>query len=136
MGLSVKLAKMRILVAEDVPDNLILLQSILEASGHQISVAFDGAQAIELAMAQIPDLILMDLSMPIIDGWEATRHIKSQPSTSHIPIIALTAHAMPGDRERAFSAGCNDYLTKPIDLEQIDRVLAFWSAPVRSSSRL
>jgi two-component system, cell cycle response regulator DivK len=126
---------MRILVAEDVPDNLILLQSILEASGHRISVASDGAQAIELATAQIPDLILMDLSMPIIDGWEATRHIKGQASTSHIPIIALTAHAMPGDRERAFSAGCNDYLTKPIDLEQIERVLAFWSSPARSSSR-
>jgi two-component system, cell cycle response regulator DivK len=136
MGLTVKTAKMRILVAEDVPDNLILLQSILEASGHRISVAFDGAEAIELAMAQIPDLILMDLSMPIIDGWEATRHIKSQPSTSHIPIIALTAHAMPGDRERAFSAGCNDYLTKPIDLEQIERVLAFWSAPAHSASHI
>jgi two-component system, cell cycle response regulator DivK len=135
MGLTVKLAKMRILVAEDVPDNLILLQSILEASGHRISVAFDGAQAIELATAQIPDLILMDLSMPIVDGWEATRHIKGQASTSHIPIIALTAHAMPGDRERAFSVGCNDYLTKPIDLEQIERVLAFWSSPARSSSR-
>ncbi len=128
-------AKMRILVAEDVPDNLLLLQSILEASGHRISVACNGEEAIALATAQLPDLILMDLSMPIIDGWEATQQIKSQASTSHIPIIALTAHAMPGDRERAFSAGCNDYLTKPIDLEVIDRVLAFWSTSARSSSR-
>ena len=87
--------------------------------GFEVLVAEDGAKGVAVAGAESPDLILMDLNLPVIDGWEATRRIKAEPQTRGIPIIALTAHAMAGDREKALAAGCDDFDTKPIDLERL-----------------
>ena len=104
----------KILVVEDVELNMDLLVQLLEDE-YEVLTAMDGAAGIELAEQERPDLILMDLSLPVIDGWEATRRIKTNQHLSHIPIIALTAHAMVGDAEEALAAGCDDYLTKPLD---------------------
>jgi CheY-like chemotaxis protein len=103
-----------ILIVEDVEFNLDLLVQLLE-DDYAILTAADGAAGIELAERAYPDLILMDLSLPVIDGWEATRRLKASVALRHIPIIALTAHAMSGDEEKARAAGCDDYLSKPID---------------------
>jgi len=108
--------KGRILIVEDNPDNMTLLTDILETLEYAVIQARDGQRGVELSTAEKPDLILMDLSLPVVDGWAAVRQIKADPALKHIPIIALTAHAMVGDRERALAAGCDDYLTKPIDL--------------------
>jgi len=110
---------LRILLVEDNPENRDMLSRRLIRRGHQLSFAADGAEAVQRVEAEIPDLILMDLSLPVMDGWEATRRIKANASTRHIPVIALTAHAMVGDRERALAAGADDYDTKPIDLERL-----------------
>jgi two-component system, cell cycle response regulator DivK len=103
-----------ILIVEDVEFNLDLLVQLLE-DDYTILTASDGAAGIELAERICPDLILMDLSLPVIDGWEATRRLKANARLRHVPIIALTAHAMSGDEEKAKAAGCDDYLSKPID---------------------
>lgn len=103
-----------ILIVEDVEFNLDLLVQLLE-DNYTILTASDGAAGIELAERTCPDLILMDLSLPVIDGWEATRRLKANARLRHVPIIALTAHAMSGDEEKAKAAGCDDYLSKPID---------------------
>lgn len=103
-----------ILIVEDVEFNLDLLVQLLE-DDYTILTASDGAAGIELAERTCPDLILMDLSLPVIDGWEATRRLKANARLRHVPIIALTAHAMSGDEEKAKAAGCDDYLSKPID---------------------
>jgi two-component system, cell cycle response regulator DivK len=103
-----------ILIVEDVEFNLDLLVQLLE-DDYTILTASDGAAGIELAERTCPDLILMDLSLPVIDGWEATRRLKADARLRHVPIIALTAHAMSGDEEKAKAAGCDDYLSKPID---------------------
>jgi CheY-like chemotaxis protein len=110
---------MRILLVEDNPENLDMLSRRLVRRGYQVSTAIDGEAAIERAQTELPDLILMDLSLPVIDGWQAIRILKAQRSSAHIPIIALTAHAMAGDRERALDAGANDYDTKPVDIERL-----------------
>jgi len=110
---------MRILLVEDNPENLDMLSRRLVRRGYQVSTAIDGEAAIERAQTQLPDLILMDLSLPVIDGWQAIRILKAERSSAHIPIIALTAHAMAGDRERALDAGANDYDTKPVDIERL-----------------
>jgi two-component system, cell cycle response regulator DivK len=90
-----------------------------------VLVAADGAQAVTMAAAERPDLILMDLSLPVLDGWEATRRIKAAPETRHIPVIALTAHAMAGDREKAIAAGCDDFDTKPVEMPRLlDKIQA------------
>src|SRR2546426_2156893 len=109
----------KILLVEDNEMNRDMLSRRLERKGYQVLIAVDGAQGVEMAQAERPDLILMDMSLPVIDGWEASRRLKTAPETQSIPIIALTAHAMAGDREKALEAGCNDYDTKPIELPRL-----------------
>lgn len=116
----------RVLVVEDNSDNLTLMCDILEALGHEALIANNGAEGIDSAEKHRPDLILMDLSMPQMDGWTATRYLKGRAETAHIPVIALTAHAMAGDKERALEAGVDDYVTKPIALRQFAVVLQKW----------
>jgi two-component system cell cycle response regulator DivK len=106
----------KILLVEDNEMNRDMLSRRLERRGHEVVVAVDGGQGVELARQDAPDLILMDMSLPVVDGWEATRRLKAAPETRAIPIIALTAHAMGGDRDRALEAGCDDYDTKPVEL--------------------
>ena len=117
----------KILVVEDVEFNRDLLVQLLEDE-YEILTAVDGAAGIELAEREHPDLILMDLSLPVIDGWEATRRIKANQSVRDIPIIALTAHAMQGDAERALKCGCDDYLSKPLDEQLLFQKLAHFLA--------
>jgi CheY-like chemotaxis protein len=109
---------MKILIVEDVEYNRDLLVQLLEDE-YEVVTAADGAAGIEAAARERPDLILMDLSLPGVDGWEATRRLKARQETESIPVIALTAHAMQGDEERARACGCDDYLTKPIDEDQL-----------------
>ena len=110
---------MRILLAEDNEMNRDMLSRRLIRRGYTVLIAEDGQKAVEMAISETPDLILMDMSLPILDGWEATRRIKAEPETSEIPVIALTAHAMQGDREKALEAGCDEYDTKPIELSRL-----------------
>jgi two-component system, cell cycle response regulator DivK len=112
----------KILVAEDVELNQDLLVQLLQES-YLIVTATDGASVLEAAARERPDLILMDLSLPVIDGWEATRRLKSDPDLKSIPVIALTAHAMPGDEAKAHDSGCDDYLSKPIDEDVLFELL-------------
>lgn len=109
----------RILLVEDNELNRDMLSRRLLGLGHEVLLALDGKQGIEKAVADRPDLILMDLSLPVIDGWQATRQIKADPQSSQIPVIALTSHAMPGDKKKALDAGCDDYDTKPVRLERL-----------------
>jgi len=104
----------KILIVEDVEFNLDLLVQLLE-DDYELLTAGDGARGVELAFLEKPDLILMDMSLPVMDGWAATRRIKSDRALQHIPVIGLSAHAMNGDRAKALAAGCDDYLTKPLD---------------------
>ena len=117
----------KILLVEDNEMNRDMLSRRLLRKGFEVVIAVDGGQAVTMAESEHPDLILMDMSLPVIDGWEATRRVKAAKMTAHIPVIALTAHAMSGDREKAISAGCDDYDTKPIEmprlLEKIDALL-------------
>ena len=106
----------KILIVEDNDLNLDMLSRRLTRKGYEIVSARDGLAGVEAASAEAPDLILMDMSLPIMDGWEATRTLKSAPATAGIPVIALTAHAMASDREKALAAGCDDFYTKPIEL--------------------
>jgi CheY-like chemotaxis protein len=105
-----------------------MLSRRLERRGFQVLIAVDGAQGVAMAQSEAPDLVLMDMSLPVVDGWEATRRLKAAPETRAVPIIALTSHAMVGDRDKAIEAGCDDYDTKPIELprllEKIDRLIA------------
>lgn len=107
----------KILLVEDNELNKDMLTRRLIRHGYEVVCAEDGSQAIDLAASELPDLILMDLSLPVIDGWQATRQIKANLKLQHIPIVALTAHAMAGFREKALEAGCNDYITKPIEID-------------------
>lgn len=109
----------RILVVEDNADNRILIADVLDSMDYEVIIATDGEEGVKKASAERPDLILMDISLPQMDGLTATRRIKAMPDLQHIPIIALTAHAMVGDRERALEAGCDDYVSKPIDLREL-----------------
>lgn len=110
---------MKVLYVEDNDDNIFMLRNRLRRAGYEVVVAMDGVQGVAAAAAEKPDVILMDLSLPQLDGWEATRRIKAAPETKHIPIIALTAHAMMGDREKALAAGCDDFDTKPVELPRL-----------------
>lgn len=109
----------RILLVEDNENNRDMLSRRLQRKGYEVILAEDGRQALEKAEAEKPDLVLMDMSLPEIDGWEATRRLKANPVTAATPVIALTAHAMSGDREKAMEAGCDDYDTKPVDLASL-----------------
>ena len=110
---------MKILYVEDNEDNVYVVQLRLARAGYTVLVAPDGERGLAMAATERPDLILMDLSLPGLDGWEVTRRLKSWPATKHIPIIALTAHAMTGDREKALAAGCDDYDSKPVDFPRL-----------------
>ncbi len=109
----------RLLLVEDNELNQDMLSRRLRRLGYEVMIAADGQQGIEFASRELPDLILMDMSLPIVDGWEATRRLKAAPTTRAIPVIALTAHAMAGDRARALAAGCDEYDTKPIDMPRL-----------------
>ncbi|HUL11024.1 MAG TPA: response regulator [Methylococcaceae bacterium] len=111
----------KILLVEDNEMNRDMLGRRLQRRGHEVLIAVDGAEGVAMAQADAPDLILMDMILPVMDGWEATRRLKSASETRSIPVIALTAHAMSGDREKAIEAGCDDYDTKPVEF---DRLLA------------
>jgi CheY-like chemotaxis protein len=118
----------RILLVEDQEMNRDMLARRLKKRGYEVSIAVDGAEGVERARSESPDLILMDLSLPIMDGWEATRTLKADEATQAIPVIALTAHAMSTDREKALEAGCDAYETKPVELprllETMEKLLA------------
>jgi len=109
----------KILYVEDNDDNIYVVKNRFTRAGFTVLVATDGEQGVAMAAAERPDLILMDLRLPVLDGWEATRRIKAQPETQHIPIIALTAHAMSGDREKALAVGCDDFDTKPVEMPRL-----------------
>jgi two-component system cell cycle response regulator DivK len=108
-----------ILIVEDNEMNRDMLSRRLERKGYKTLIAVDGAMGLDVAMTNRPDLILMDMSLPVMDGWEATRRIKADEALRHIPVIALTAHAMANDRDKALEAGCDEYDTKPIDLPRL-----------------
>jgi CheY-like chemotaxis protein len=110
---------MKILYVEDNDDNVYVIRNRLGRAGYTIIVATDGEQGVTMARTEQPDLILMDLRLPGLDGWEATRQLKAMSETRHIPIIALSAHAMAGDRQKALAAGCEDYDTKPVDIARL-----------------
>ena len=109
----------KILLVEDNEMNRDMLSRRLVRNGHEVSIAVDGQQGVDMALSQLPDLILMDMSLPVIDGWEATRQVRANDATRGIPVIALTAHAMAGDREKAMEAGCDDYDTKPVEITRL-----------------
>ena len=109
----------KILLVEDNEMNRDMLSRRLERKGFQVVIAVDGAAGVEMVTSHTPDLVLMDMSLPVLDGWEATRRLKADPATRHVPVIALTAHAMSSDRGKALEAGCDDYDTKPIDLPRL-----------------
>jgi CheY-like chemotaxis protein len=121
----------RILLVEDNDMNRDMLSRRLIRSGYEVFLAVDGQQGADMALSEQPDLILMDMSLPVIDGWEATRRIKANDATRRIPIIALTAHAMAGDREKAMEVGCEDYDTKPVEMS---RLLGKIAALLRSTA--
>ena len=118
----------KILLVEDNELNRDMLSRRLVRHGYDVLVAYDGASGVEMPGTELPDLVLMDMSLPVLDGWEAAQRLKANPETRSIPVIALTAHAMTADRERALAAGCDDYDTKPIELprllEKMQRLLA------------
>lgn len=109
----------KILLVEDNELNRDMLSRRLKRRGYEVVIAIDGAAGVAMAKSEAPDVILMDMSLPVMDGWEATKTLKAHPQTRSIPTIALTAHAMAGDREKALAAGCDDYDTKPIDLSRL-----------------
>ncbi|MBK4730501.1 response regulator [Oxynema sp. CENA135] len=123
----------KILLVEDNEMNRDMLLRRLKRRGFDVAIAIDGGQGVDMATSEAPDLILMDMSLPVLDGWEATRRIKAAPETHSIPIIALTAHAMSGDREKCLDAGCDDYDTKPVEfprlLEKIKSLISKEATP-------
>jgi CheY-like chemotaxis protein len=109
----------KVLYVEDNEDNIYMLKNRLTRKGFTVLIAMDGVQGVAMAASEQPELILMDLSLPVLDGWEATRRIKAAENTRHIPVIALSAHAMTGDREKALAAGCDDFDTKPVEIDRL-----------------
>jgi two-component system, cell cycle response regulator DivK len=127
---------LKVLLVEDNEMNRDMLSRRLTRRGFDVLMAVDGEQGVQMAKTEMPDLILMDMSLPVLDGWEATRQIKAEASTQSIPLIALTAHAMAGDRDKSLQAGCDDYDTKPIELprllDKMDRLLNEKTLSVKS----
>jgi len=115
-----------ILVVEDAPDNQVLVEQVFQDSGYRVTCIQDGQGALDWLETNHPDLILLDLSLPEIDGWEVARQLKASDRTAKIPIIAVTAHAMKGDKEVAIAAGCDDYLTKPLDIDLLEAIVKQW----------
>jgi CheY-like chemotaxis protein len=109
----------RVLLVEDNEMNRDMLSRRLQRKGFEVLIAVDGQQGVDMALAETPEIILLDMSLPVMDGWTAAGHLKSNPTTSGIPILALTAHAMEGDREKALEAGCDDYDTKPVNFARL-----------------
>ena len=126
----------KVLLVEDNEMNRDMLSRRLVRRGFDVLMAIDGEQGVQMAKTEMPDLILMDMSLPVLDGWEATRRIKAEASTKSIPLIALTAHAMAGDREKSLQAGCDDYDTQPIELlrllDKMDRLLTESTLSIKS----
>ncbi len=122
----------KILIVEDAMDNQVLLEHVLQEAGYAVSAVADGSEALDWVKHQTPALILLDLSLPGISGWELAQRLKADSQTASIPLIAVTAHAMKGDREAALAAGCNDYLSKPIDIDQLEERVAYWIGQRRS----
>ena len=120
----------KILIVEDNEMNRDMLSRRLQRKGYDVVVALDGQEGVAMAESEAPDLILMDMSLPVLDGWEATRRIKTNDATRRIPVIALTAHAMAGDREKAMEAGCDDYDTKPVEISRLLGKIAALLKPV------
>ena len=118
-----------VLLVEDNEDNRIVYSTILRHFGYRVTEALNGEEGIAKARSEKPDLILMDISIPIIDGWEATQVLKHDPATNEIPIIALTAHALAGDRDKALAAGCDDYHPKPVDFSRLVTQIEVWLRP-------
>jgi CheY-like chemotaxis protein len=117
----------KILLVEDNEMNRDMLSRRLKKKGYDVVMAFDGQRGVEMATEESPDIILLDMSLPVMDGWDAARHLKSDETTKPIPIIALTAHAMAGDRDKALGAGCDDYDTKPVDIKRLLEKIEKWS---------
>jgi two-component system cell cycle response regulator DivK len=115
--------KNRVLLVEDNVDNFELVHFLLERAGYDVLAGHDGQEALDMARQELPDLILMDLSLPGIDGWAAGRQLKADPDTSHIPLLALTAHTLPGDRKRAMESGFDGYISKPIDVVHFGEII-------------
>lgn len=109
----------KLLLIEDNEMNRDMLSRRLQRKGYEVIIAVDGVEGLEMARNEAPDLILMDMSLPVLDGWEATRRLKSAPETNAIPVLALTAHAITGDREKALDVGCDDYDTKPVEFSRL-----------------
>ncbi|HZN66670.1 MAG TPA: response regulator [Tepidisphaeraceae bacterium] len=129
----------KILIVEDNEDNWQILSRRLRRRGYDVVVARNGKQGMDMAKTEKPDLILMDMNLPLVDGWEATRLLKKSNKTRHVPVVALTAHAMSGDRDKCIEAGCDDYHTKPVELtrllEQIEALLAKRVEDLRAAQR-
>jgi CheY-like chemotaxis protein len=121
------MSKKRVLVVEDNMDTYELVRFILEKNGYETLLAMNGRDGVNAAKKQVPDLIIMDMSMPEMDGWTATGIIKKDPQVSFIPLIALTAHAQPGDRQRAMEVGCDEYVIKPMDLLDLVETVDLWA---------
>ena len=118
------MSKPRVLIVEDNVDNFELVRFLLERAGYQVFSAANGVEGVDAAKREQPDLVLMDLSMPEMDGWRATAQMKAEETTRHIPVLALTAHTLPGDRKRAIDAGCDGYISKPINVASFDKLVA------------
>ena len=110
---------MKILYVEDDNDSVYMLKNRLSRAGFNVIIAANGAEGVAMVTSEQPDLVLMDLSLPVLDGWEATRQIKANPATRHIPVVAITANVMTGDREKAIAAGCDDFDTKPLEIARL-----------------
>lgn len=128
------MSKGRILIVEDNEDNFQLVRFLLERDGFEVISAANGKEGVETAMREKPDLILMDLSMPEMDGWTAAQKIKAEPETKAIPLLALTAHTLPGDRMRALEAGCDGYISKPINVEYLIKTVSSSIGKARTQS--